>query len=301
MAVLREKTPARGGGGEPNVAALLTLFVPGLGHLYLGRPALAAALFVSIEGLYLLGFWLSDGLLFAFLDPELRGPLASMLTPEVGNVGMLLAHKAGVLAEHVIGAGYGEYGPADPIPWPAHMRLGVALTALSGMLNALAAVRAHLDARVGAVERARGRAPALLLAAGFALPGLGHLLQGRRRRGLIVLAALVGLFALGTFLAEGSNLSRERHFYYWAGQFLLGGPALAAEAAFGAMRVRGPIPWADAGLLFGCVAGLLNVLALIDVYGWEEARLLGEDPGTRAAQPAPVPAVVASPPAEGER
>jgi hypothetical protein len=277
MAVLREKAPARSG-AEPNVAALLTLFVPGLGHLYLGRPAMAALLFLVVESLYLVGFKLSGGLLYAMLDPELRGPFASLLTPEVGNLGMLLAHKAGILAERVLGVEYGEYGPADPVPWPPTMRLGVALTAVSGMLNAIAACRAHLDARIGAAERARGPAPSLLVAATWLVPGLGHLLQGRKRRALFVFTALVGLFLIGTVLAEGSNLSRERHFYYWAGQFLLGLPALLSEAALGARPVTGPIPWVDAGLLFGCVAGLLNVLAMIDVYGHAEARLLATPP-----------------------
>jgi len=91
----------------------------------------------------------------------------------------------------------------------------------------------------------------------------------------MVFVALVGLFVLGTALAEGSNLSRERHFYYWAGQFLIGLPGILAELAFGDMRITGHIPYVDTGLVFGCVAGLLNVLAMIDVYAWGEARLLG--------------------------
>jgi hypothetical protein len=86
---------------------------------------------------------------------------------------------------------------------------------------------------------------------------------------------LIALFAVGTALAEGTNLSRERHFYYWAGQFVLGGPALLAELVWGGARVTHDIPYVDAGLVFGCVAGLLNVLAMIDVFGYGEAKLLG--------------------------
>ena len=84
-------------------------------------------------------------------------------------------------------------------------------------------------------------------------------------------------------MAELSNLSRERHFYYWSGQFLLGLPSIALEFASGRPRVTGPIPHADVGLLFSCVAGLLNVLAMLDVYGVAEARLLGEGRSEPAA------------------
>ena len=87
--------------------------------------------------------------------------------------------------------------------------------------------------------------------------------------------ALVGLFALGTYLAEGSNLSRQRHFYYWSGQAMLGLPAILAELTIGGMRITSRIPYVDAGLVFGCVAGLLNILAMIDVYAFGEAKLLG--------------------------
>ncbi len=259
--------------GEPGIAALLTLFVPGLGHLYLGRPTFGFVAFLAVEGLYALGWWLSDGLVFSFLDPELRGRFAILLSPEAGNLGALLWHFRQV-----------GFGPDRPVPWPDTIMLGSMLTSLSGLANVFLMVRAHLDARVGAEERARGQAPTLLVAAAWAVPGLGHVLQKRFLRGAIVFALLVGLFAWGTWLAELSNLSRERHFYYWAGQFLVGLPAVVAELVSGRPPVTDEIPSADVGLLFGCVAGLLNVLAMLDVYGFAEARLLDEDPqAARAA------------------
>jgi hypothetical protein len=132
---------------------------------------------------------------------------------------------------------------------------------------------AHTLARAGTSKAAAKPVIQALLA--WVVPGLGHFAQGRRVRGAIVFVLLVGLFALGTALAEGSNLSRERHFYYWAGQFLLGGPAIGAEALFGRMRITHDIPYVEAGLMFGCVAGLLNVIAMLDVYGWGESKLFG--------------------------
>jgi hypothetical protein len=236
--------------------------VPGAGHLYLGEVSLGLALFVVVEGLYFLGLRLAEGMTFEFLDPELRSVVAPVLSPEAGNLGGLLYQMRT----------YG-FGTGHLRPWPEHIVLGSLLTASSGVLNALVMTHAHTLAR-GTTPGAAAR-PVLPCLLGWLLPGLGHWWQGRRLRGAIVFLLLVGLFALGTLLAEGSNLSRERHFYYWAGQFLVGLPAVGTELVAGGVRVGGDIPYVEAGLVFGCVAGLLNVIAVLDVYGYGEAKLLG--------------------------
>lgn len=260
--------------GETSVATLLTWFVPGAGHLYLGRPAFALAVFVLIEGLYLVGLKLSGGMGFEFLHHELRAPFAPVLAPEIGNLGGFLWQMKS----------YG-FGPGEPRPWPEWIHLGVALTALSGVLNVCLMAQAHADA-----ARPRSlapkpddwrRSPATAVFLTWLVPGLGHVFQGRRARGVMVFATLVGLMVLGTVLAEGSNLSRERHYYYWGGQFLGGLPALVMEALHGHTRVTGAIAYAEAGLVMAAVAGLLNVLAMLDVYGYGEPRYVHAD-GERA-------------------
>jgi hypothetical protein len=257
--------------GDPTVATLLTWFVPGSGHLLLGDIPVALLGLAIVGGLYALGLSLSKGMTFEYLDPELRGALAPLLSPEAGNLGGWIWQLRNF-----------GYGPGHPRLFPDTVRLGSALCALSGVANAVLMVHANLYARTGS-RRASWR-PAALVGCAWALPGLGHFLQGRRLRAAIVFGLLVGLFAVGTLLADASNLSRERHFYYWAGQFLLGLPALVSEAVLGSTRVTGPIPYAEAGLVYGCVAGLLNVLAMIDVYGWAEAQVLGLDPHRRGGQ-----------------
>jgi hypothetical protein len=94
---------------------------------------------------------------------------------------------------------------------------------------------------------------------------------------VLVFMLITGMVVLASGLAQGANLDRERHFYYWAGQFLAGGPVLVLEWIHGHALVRGHIPYNDAGLCFGAVAGLLNVLALLDVQGAESDRLFGVD------------------------
>jgi len=242
--------------GSPDIAAILTWFLPGAGHVYVGRPVFGLFAWVLIEGLYWLGVRLTDGRLFEFLEADLQGPFAGVLAPEVGNLGALVWHMKSF-----------GFGPGIPRPWPEHMHLGSWLTAISGILNACLMVKAHFDAR-----GKDGTTCAIQLVCGWLLPGLGHLLQKRVARGIAVFVLLVGLFVLGTLLADGSNLDRERHFYYWAGQFLLGAPVMLLEGLHQHARVTSDIPYVDAGLVMVCLAGLLNVLALLDVSGYAEER-----------------------------
>ncbi|MFT7678443.1 MAG: TM2 domain-containing membrane protein YozV [Planctomycetota bacterium] len=251
------------GGGEPAVAALLTWFVPGAGHLYLGKVRTAILAFVLIELLYLAGVMLSGGMFLEYLPAEMRTRFAAVLAPEMGNLGALLLHQAQ----------YG-YGESFPRPWPASMDLGTTLTAMSGLLNILLASHAHFEARRRKATGVAPIGPAVAATASFLIPGLGQVLQGRRVRGLLLFVCLVGLFFIGSTLGEGANLDRERHFYYWAGQFLLGLPAVALEFWYGHPRMTTDIAYADAGVVLGCVAGMLNVLGMLDAYGWSEAKIL---------------------------
>ena len=252
--------------GEPSLAAALTWIVPGLGHLYLREPRIAILAFVLVEGVYFLGIALSHGMGFEFLQSDLRGRFAGALTPEAANVGALVWHMRTF--------GFG----GAPRAWPDHIHLGTTLTATSGLLNACAMVHAHVTARRPSARKLGLAHPATLVFAAWLVPGLGHLMQGRRKRGLVVFVLLVGLLVLGSYLALGSNLDRERHFYYWGGQFLAGLPAMALEAAHGHALVRQEIPYVDAGLVLGALAGLLNVLAMLDVYGWADARRTAVEP-----------------------
>jgi hypothetical protein len=239
--------------------------------VYIGAPILAAVAFFTVFGLLLLGIRLSDGMVFQFLDTDLRGPIAGALTPEAGNVAGLIYYMKV----------YG-FGGLVPQAWPEYIHLGSWLMASSAMLNVVFAVHASALARLPKSVQPRGFAPASHVLAGWIVPGLGHFLQGRRTRGVIVFVALVGLLVLGTWLAQGSNLDRERHFYYWSGQFLAGGPVMILEAVHGHALVTGEIEYADAGLVFACLAGLLNILCLLDVQAFGVRRLVE----TAAAEPA---------------
>jgi hypothetical protein len=259
--------------GDPTVATWLGWIVPGAGHLYVGAPILAAVGFIAVMGLFFAGIRLSNGMVFEFLDADLRGPIAGALTPEVGNLaGLIYYIKA-----------YG-FGPGFMRSWPEHIHLASWLMASSGFLNVVLVVHASTLARLPKDVMPRSFAPASQMLAGWLVPGLGHWMQGRRRRALIVFVMLVGLFVLGTVLAEGSNLDRERHFYYWSGQFMAGAPVMLLEALHGHARLTHDIAYADVGLVFGCLAGLLNILCLLDVQAFGLKRVLEEV----RSEPAPV-------------
>ena len=172
---------------------------------------------------------------------------------------------------------------------PAGFYAGKLDTILSFIANLILASRAHFDARtapggLAVVENAAPH-PGTCALAGWFVPGLGHVLQGRRARGVVAFVLVVGLFLLGRALAEGTHLDRTRHFYYWAGQALLGPVAFAVEFVHGHPRMVERAPYADAGVVLASIAGMLNVLLLLDVYGFSESRLLGRPVATDRRRP----------------
>ena len=251
---------------NPNVAALLTWLVPGAGHFLLGHMRLAVAAFVVIQGLYVAGLALTGGAFLDLLAPEIRGPFAGALTPEAGNVGAFFLHVRQI-----------DFSDLSPAPFGPQLYLGLALTSTSGILNLILASRAHFDARAQAGSVIEGAAihPAAAVLFGWLIPGAGHVSQGRVARGLFCFLLITGMFVLGCLLAEGTNLDRTRHFYYWAGQTMLGPMAFVAEFFSGHPAMEMRPRYSDAGVMLASVAGVLNVLLLLDVYGFSDSKLFG--------------------------
>jgi hypothetical protein len=122
--------------------------------------------------------------------------------------------------------------------------------------------------RASAAEETQPGALVLLCAAAWAVPGAGHLWLGRRSKGFILLAALPIMFALGLAL-------RGRLFPFVLNDPLVGLAALAnlgigipyfvaSALGLGAGDVRAVTY--EYGNAFLIVAGLLNLLVVIDAY-----------------------------------
>ncbi|HET6201224.1 MAG TPA: DUF6677 family protein [Planctomycetota bacterium] len=246
------------GGRPPFPAVLLTLLVPGLGHVYAGFLLRGIAVFLFVNGLYAAGLVLGERALLGF--SSLRGPLRIDLLPEVLNVG----------ATYVAGRLYADVAYLDPGDSP-HRNLGILLTALSGVFAALAASDAHFLARAG--RGGARRSPAVVATLSFLVPGLGHFLLGERKKGVLLFAALTSIFVVGLLLSDGNVVDRDRHYYYWAGQILNGVPTSIAHLLFMDRRVSSFPPHLDSALLFVTAAGLLNVLVMIDAYAEAEGRM----------------------------
>lgn len=251
--------------GDATLATILSWLLPGAGHLYLRAPLAAVLSFAVVQGCYFAGLYFTEGRAFDFLQSDLRTSMAGALTPEAANISGLYYEWSQRLFWH-----------ETPRVWPEHIHLGSWLTAISGLLNVVVMVHANALARLARGAQPAGTSPAVHVFAGWLIPGLGHWLQGRRLRAGLVFVSLVGLFAIGCWLAEGSNLNRERHYYYWGGQFLVGLPVMIAEGLRGYQNVTGEMQYVDGGLVFAAVAGLLNVLALLDVQAHQDRVFAGD-------------------------
>jgi hypothetical protein len=122
--------------------------------------------------------------------------------------------------------------------------------------------------RVSAAKRTKTLNPLLVVAASLAVPGLGHVLLGRWHKGIVLLVALPSMFFVGLLL-------QGRLFPFDPSQPLVALAALAdvgigliyllaAPMGYGAGRVTA-VSY-EYGNAFLIVAGLLNLLVLLDAY-----------------------------------
>jgi len=122
--------------------------------------------------------------------------------------------------------------------------------------------------RATAAEETQSGALVLLCVAAWAVPGAGHLWLGRRHKGMAFLSALPVMFAIGLAI-------RGRIFPFDVADPLVGLAAIAdlgigltyfvaGALGYGAGDVRA-ITY-EYGNAFLIVAGLLNLLVVVDAY-----------------------------------
>lgn len=123
-------------------------------------------------------------------------------------------------------------------------------------------------------ERASSVSPWVAALLAWLVPGAGHLLLGRRQKGLIFLAAIPAMFAIGLGLSG-------RLFPFDFSQPLV---ALAAVAARGVGATAFLAGWLDLGRgvvtdasyeygnAFVIVSGLLNMLVALDAFDVASGR-----------------------------
>ncbi len=107
------------------------------------------------------------------------------------------------------------------------------------------------------------------------VPGAGHLYLGRRGKGLVFLFCLGALFVLGVAMQSRLQLhigfDDPLAFVVSLAQMALGGPYLVARLlGFGEGQVTAVTY--EYGVTFTAVAGLLNVLVMLDAYDTARGR-----------------------------
>jgi hypothetical protein len=122
--------------------------------------------------------------------------------------------------------------------------------------------------RATAADETQSGALVLLCIAAWAIPGAGHLWLGRRQKGLLFLAALPVMFAIGLALRGRIfpfDLSDPLVCLAAVADLGVGLPYfIAAALGYGAGEVRAVTY--EYGNAFLIVAGLLNLLVVIDAY-----------------------------------
>lgn len=129
------------------------------------------------------------------------------------------------------------------------------------------AVKPGTQSRVAAIARPELGRLIRICGAGWAIPGLGHLLLGRRWRALILFGSILAMFLLGLGMkgeffstASGSYLQTLGYF----GELCIG-VAMPAARFFGYSGDPFFVS-ADYGTAFLVAAGMLNVLTILDAY-----------------------------------
>jgi len=103
----------------------------------------------------------------------------------------------------------------------------------------------------------------------WVLPGLGHWYLGRRHKAIVFCAGILLLFLGGWVMGQCKVVDSHDRLPFMA-QILAGGTALVTNAIGARLLRQGPADPVSAayqsGLVYTLVAGLLNLLVMLDAY-----------------------------------
>lgn len=99
---------------------------------------------------------------------------------------------------------------------------------------------------------------------GWLVPGAGYMYLGLRARGVIVCVTICVTFFLGLLIGGVEMVDPEFSLPWFLAQVMAGMPALAAFALQDPNLPAGVGRGIDMGQLYTSVAGLLNVLCIVD-------------------------------------
>ena len=111
----------------------------------------------------------------------------------------------------------------------------------------------------------------LLLA--WLVPGGGHYYMGRKAKGTYYFVLVTFTFVLGVTLARFLCVNLDRFPWHYLGEIFYGGATLVTQVLTRDLKVETFNPLLDYGTLVTTVAGLLNVVVMVDfVEAWAEHK-----------------------------
>lgn len=274
--VLTARTAARvaqGLGWGPFLAG----FVPGLLQYRLGQQRRAAIALLSCTALYLVGWMVVGERLFywALLTPDSAPGGGATTLQNLARIGLPLTLPELLnLPANALGAILAFDGsPTGERLWrlPRDLEhLCGWITGASGMLAAFWSAAAHWQLRLrrdgGEAPRAPVADPALCAALSWLVPGLGHARAGQRDKGMLMGLAVAAVFAMGLLFSHGHAVDRASYSVWWIGQNLFGGGSLFAALVTAPWQMAGAPSNLDLGIVLCTVAGLMNLVVMVDAY-----------------------------------
>jgi len=122
-------------------------------------------------------------------------------------------------------------------------------------------------------RKVREKNPFLGLFLAWLIPGAGHLYIGRKAKGVYFFSLVTGAYFLGLFLAGFRNVNIHRFPWHYAGEIFNGGATLVVQFLTQDLLVGHFNRFLEHGTLITTVAGLLNVVVMVDFYEtWAKNR-----------------------------
>lgn len=241
-------------------AVLVSLAVPGLAHLLLGRPLRALVAIATTAGLFWLGWSMLHERLFYVqaISGDLLRHVPVLLLPEFANFAhtMLAAPAPAV----------DDVDRLISLPREGE-HVAFLLTGVSGILSVLWACDAWW---VASGRNALRCHPPTAAAISWLLPGAGHVLAGQRSKGLLLGAAVLLMFAGGLALGHGHSVDRPVFSLWWSAQSFCGIGVVFSSLVTAPTVMTSYPEMLDLGVIMCTMAGLMNMMVMTDAFAVAE-------------------------------
>lgn len=112
----------------------------------------------------------------------------------------------------------------------------------------------------------KGKNPVVGLFWAWLIPGGGHYYIGIKDKGLYYFALVNITFFLGLILAGFCSVNIERYPWHYIGEIFYGGATLAVQGLTVNLKIGTFNRFLDYGTLMTTIAGLLNVVVMVDFF-----------------------------------